>query len=225
VPDEGKARLAVQAMETGRFRTANKPCRNAVAREWPLPVFRRLQERPGAVKLTGLFIHLRETRMRTRWASLVLISLILTLAACGSAGDSEGSSASGGSDGDGAKWRIEYSGDLNGEVSGSIMSVVGIASNTTVAGGAMKEDRSGAADHEFRARILQLGDEPTVSFSLTLADGTRCTEPRQQDSQPTTLNLLDEAADTFRAEIRGTLYCGPERDQRIEYTAHLDAGA
>jgi hypothetical protein len=156
---------------------------------------------------------------------LVLMFVIaLTLAACGAAGDSNASSASGG--GDGYKWRIAYSGDLDGEISGSIMSVVGIASSTTVAGGAMNEDLSGSAEHAFRARIMRYGEETSISFSLTLADGTRCSDSaRQDDSQPSTVEVFDEASDTFRAQIEGTLYCGPERNQRIDFTAHLNADA
>lgn len=148
---------------------------------------------------------------------------VLTLAACGSGSDSGGSSSSGG--GDGSKWRIEYSGDLNGEVSGSIMSVVKVGTNTTVAGGAMNADPTGSADHGFRATIMRYGDEPTVSVSLELADGMRCSVVRQQDSQPPTVEIFDEEKDTFRAEIRGTLQCGPEKDQRIEFTAYLNADA
>lgn len=159
--------------------------------------------------------------MNLRWVLLCLIGL--TLAACGTADDSGGSSASGG--GDGAKWRVEYSGDLNGEVRGSIMSVVGVASNTTLAGGAMKEDRTGSAEHNFRARIMRLGDETPVSFSLKLADGTRCFDVTGQDSQQSTVEIFDEEKDTFRAQIQGTLHCGPEKDQRIEFTAYLDADA
>ena len=159
--------------------------------------------------------------MNLRWAFLCLIGL--TLAACGSADDSGGSSASGGRDG--AKWRVEYSGDLNGEVSGSIMSVVGVASNTTIAGGAMNEDRTGSAEHNFRARIMRLGDETPVSFSLKLADGSRCFDVTEQDSQQSTVEIFDEEKDTFRAQIQGILHCGPEKDQRIEFTAYLDADA
>jgi hypothetical protein len=159
--------------------------------------------------------------MKLRWVLLLLIGL--TLAACGSGDDSDSSSSSGGSDG--AKWRIAYSGDLNGEVSGSIMSVVSVASNTTIAGGAMNEDLTGSADHSFRATIMSYGDERSVSFSLELADGMRCSVARQQDSQPPTVEIFDENKDTFQAEIRGTLHCGPEKDQRIEFTAYLNADA
>jgi hypothetical protein len=159
--------------------------------------------------------------MSSRWVLLFLIGL--TLAACGSAGDSGGSSSSGSEDG--SKWRVEYSGDLNGEVSGSIMSIVSVASNTTIAGGAMNEDFTGSADHSFRATIMRYGDEPSVSFSLELADGMRCSVVRQQDSQPPTVEIFDESKDTFRAEIRGTLHCGAEKAQQIEFTAYLNADA
>lgn len=159
--------------------------------------------------------------MNLRWVLLLLI--VLMHAACGSGSDSGGSSSSGG--GDGSKWRVEYSGDLNGEVSGSIMSVVAIASNTTVAGGAMNEESTGSADHSIRATIMRYGDEPTVSFSLELADGMRCFDVTKQDRQPSTVEIFDEEKDTFRAEIQGTMYCGPEKDQRIEFTAYLDADA
>lgn len=159
--------------------------------------------------------------MNGRWVFLFLIAL--TLAACGSEGDSGTSSSSGG--GDGSKWRVEYSGDLNGEVSGSIMSVVSVASNTTVAGGAMNADSTGAADHSFRATITRYGDEPSVSFTLELADGTRCFDVTNQDPEPSTVEIFDEARDTFRAEIQGTMYCGSNKDQRIDFTAYLNADA
>ena len=89
----------------------------------------------------------------------------------------------------------------------------------------MNEDVTGAAEHEFRARIMRYGEETSVSFSLTLADGTRCSDATQQDSQPSTVEVFDEASDTFRARIEGTLSCGPERNQRIDFTAHLNADA
>jgi hypothetical protein len=159
--------------------------------------------------------------MNLRWI-VMLVSLLL-LAACGSDGESGGSSSSGG--GDGSKWRVEYSGDLNGEVSGSIMSVVGIASTMTVAGGAIDIGETSAANRAFQARISQLGDRTSVSFRLTLDDGTPCSNATVPDPEQSTVDILDDAADSFRAEISGTLLCGEAREQRIDFTAYLDETA
>lgn len=167
--------------------------------------------------------------MNMRW--VVLLALLPILFACDAGSDQDAASQTGAesaassSSADGAKWRVEYSGDLDGRVSGSIMSVAGIGTNTILAGAAMNEDSTGAADHNFRATITRYGDEPTTSFSLTLADGTRCFDVTGQDPEPSSVTIQDAEKDTFRAEIRGTMHCGEEKDKRIEFTAFIDADA
>jgi len=169
--------------------------------------------------------------MNIRWILLGMI--VPALVGCGSengqgtASEVEtqpvASASSGEGDSDGFNWRVEYTGDLEGEVGGSIMSVGGFASNTTIAGGAMNDDRTGAADHNFGATIMRYGDEPITTVDLTLADGTRCFDVTSQDSESSAVNVIDPEHDTFRAEIEGTLYCGTEKDQRIDFKAYLDA--
>ena len=169
--------------------------------------------------------------MNIRWILLTMI--VPVLVGCGSENGRDNASEveappaasapSGGADADGFKWRVEYTGDLEGEVGGSIMSVGGFASNTTIAGGAMNEDRTGAADHNFGATIMRYGDEPITTVDLMLADGTRCFDVTSQDPESSAVNVIDPEHDTFRAEIEGTLYCGTEKDARIDFKAYLDA--
>lgn len=158
--------------------------------------------------------------MNIRW---VLFLIVPTLVACGSEGDSGGSSSVGGEDG--PKWRVEYSGDLNGEVSGDIMSVAGIATNTMLAGAAMNEDSTGAANESLRVTITRYGDEPQASVTLNLADDTKCLDVTNLDPKPSRVDVSDSESKTFRAEISGTLYCGPGKDKRIDFTAYIDADA
>lgn len=169
--------------------------------------------------------------MNIRWILLGMI--VPALVGCGSENDRDNASeveappatstSSGGADADGFEWRVEYTGDLEGEVGGSIMSVGGFASNTTIAAGAMNEDSTGAADHKFGATIMKYGDESTTTVDLTLADGTRCFDVTSQDSQSSAVNVIDPEHDSFRAEIEGTLYCGTEKDMRIDFKAYLNA--
>jgi len=169
--------------------------------------------------------------MNIRWILLTMI--VPVLVGCGSENGRDNASEveappaasapSGGADADGFKWRVEYTGDLEGEVGGSIMSVGGFASNTTIAGGAMNEDSTAAADHSFGATIMKYGDESTTTVDLTLADGTRCFDVTTEDPQPSEVNVIDPEHDTFRAEFEGTLYCGTEKDQRIDFKAYLNA--
>lgn len=170
--------------------------------------------------------------------SILLISIVTSLAACDSGNDqgaapedtgkSLASDPSGTereldeNDGDDSKWRIDYSGDLEGQVSGSIMTTVSLGQNTTVAGMAMNEDSTGAAEQGFRATILTYGDEPIASMSLELADGSSCVDVTARDPHSSSVKILDPEKDTFRAEIEGTLHCGPDKDKKIQYTAILN---
>ena len=169
--------------------------------------------------------------MNIRWILLTMI--VPVLVGCGSENGKENASevdgppaasaSSGDGDSDGFKWRVEYTGALEGEVGGSIMSVGGFASNTTIAGGAMNEDSTAAADHSFGATIMKYGDESTTTVKLTLADGTRCFDVTSQDSESSAVNVIDPEHDTFRAEFEGTLFCGTEKDARIDFKAYLNA--
>ncbi|MBY6204133.1 hypothetical protein [Halomonas denitrificans] len=127
------------------------------------------------------------------------------------------------SEGDGTEWRVEYSGDLEGTVSGTILSVTGIGSNTVLAGADINDEITGAADHSFRAQISRYGDTPAVRFTLTLGDGTKCQDAAVVGDEPSSIEIEDAERRTFRARMSGSLVCGPERDRRIDYTAMVDA--
>ncbi len=127
------------------------------------------------------------------------------------------------SEGDGTEWRVEYSGAHEGTVSGTILSVTGIGPNTVLAGADINDEITGAADHSFRAQISEYGDTPAVRFTLTLGDGTKCQDGAVAGGEPSSIEIDDAERRTFRARMSGTLVCGPERDQRIDYTAMVNA--
>ena len=174
----------------------------------------------------------RREAMNLRWVLPLLI--VPFLVACGSEGGQDSSSgdderatasrsSSGDRGGDGSKWRVDYSGDLSGQVSGDYLTVSGIGDRIMVVGMAMAEDLSGPADHNIQATIMDYGEGPRTSLKLELADGTQCSDVTRQDPEQSAVDIIDPEPDTLRAEIRGTLHCGENKDQRIEFTAMLNA--
>ncbi len=119
------------------------------------------------------------------------------------------------------KWTVEYEGDLSGKLEGSIMSVVSVSKNTTIAGAAMTDDRKGKANRGFMARVLQYGEEPVLDMNLTLEDGTKCKPPEPGKGQSVTIENAERK--TFAATMKGELVCGDGK--KIKYVASVDKGA
>jgi hypothetical protein len=110
------------------------------------------------------------------------------------------------------KWRFEYSGDLNGSVEGTILTMMvmqaGGSPRYTLAGGAMAPDLKSQATESFNGTVMTLGDSTTTTIRVVLADGTQC---HVDGVEPTKFRVLDDDKKTFHAELSGSLRCGEAR--------------
>ncbi|NGP54447.1 hypothetical protein [Thioalkalivibrio sp. XN8] len=136
-------------------------------------------------------------------AGLALL-LAFTLAAC----DRE---ASGSSNPDGPKWRLNYSGDLSGHIEGKSVVIV----------------RTGPSEH-LNFAVRTIGNNPGLTATLsvhegkpsgfltwvTLEDGTRCAPFKRSD-----VSILDTSKETFHATVNGQMKCGQAEDQIIDFQA------
>jgi nitrous oxide reductase accessory protein NosL len=121
----------------------------------------------------------------------------------------------------GPKWKVEYSGDLNGSVAGGILThtPVSTGSMTSVLGKAMKSDLSGSALQTITVNLMASAtDERFANVELTLADGTKCKSAVSNLSSGRVTNPDPKA---FSAVVTGELLCGDARDKRIQYLASL----
>ncbi len=121
----------------------------------------------------------------------------------------------------GPKWKVEYSGDLSGNLEGSILTAMSVSTTTSVVGKGMAKDMKGAAAGAFQATFMTGNDDNNrmVNTNLTLGDGTKCQEePKSGLSKG---KLIDKESKTFKAEVSGTLVCGPDKAKKITYKATL----
>jgi hypothetical protein len=85
----------------------------------------------------------------------------------------------------------------------------------------MNSDRSGSANEAFMARIMQGGDTTRIQATLTLADGTKCTDVYRCMTGGSSAQLLGASSKTFHATLEGTMKCGDAKDTTITFTALL----
>ena len=111
-------------------------------------------------------------------------------------------------------WRFDYSGDVNGSVEGTILTVMSMQGaggpRVTLAGGALAPDLKSQATQGFNGTVMTMGDNTATTIRVVLADGTRC---QVDGAQPTTFRVLDDDKKTFHAELSGSLLCGEARAQ------------
>ena len=111
-----------------------------------------------------------------------------------------------------AKWKVTYSGDLSGEIQGTMVSSSGSRVATTALG------KSGVGvnrgKQSLQATFLEGdADSRPVNINITLADGTRCkskvgTIPKGKITNP--------ESKSFAAEVAGQAYCD---DKKIDFKA------
>lgn len=115
------------------------------------------------------------------------------------------------------KWKVDYTGGLEGSVQGSILNVQTMIPGTVVlAGGALSADRKSQATERLSASILTSEDSPTATVKLTLADGTKC---RSSAAAPT--DIIDGDRQSFRAELSGALEC--DGGKAVDFEAAITA--
>lgn len=151
--------------------------------------------------------------MRTLIAMLVLG----LMSGCGGKPSAAAEQGGGGADTPGKrvpKWKVDYSGELEGSIQGSILSVQTMIPGTVVlAGAAFSPDRTARAAERLSASIVTSENPPTATVKLTLADGTRC---RSRATAAT--RILDGDRESFHAELSGALECGGDRAVTFEAT-------
>lgn len=123
----------------------------------------------------------------------------------------------------GPKWKVVYTGDLNGSIEGGIMTALKIGMNTTVAGAGMTKDKKDKAKEALQATISGPPGKQTAMVTLTLADGTQCGVTAESAKQPAELKISEPDPKKLRAELKGALGCGEKKDKLITYTATLNA--
>lgn len=115
------------------------------------------------------------------------------------------------------KWKVDYTGDLEGSVQGSILNVQTMIPGTVVlAGGGISPDRTSQATERLSANILTSGSSPTATVKLTLADGTKC-----RSSAEAATRIIDGDRQSFRADLSGALEC--DGSKAIDFEAAITA--
>ena len=141
--------------------------------------------------------------MRSITAHPWLLALLLT--ACGGSDDDGATDDSTGGGGEG--WSIAYTGDLEGEISGSsaVVLIQTLSQTSVSVAGDSLEGPSFSASYSYPTDGDPLGAKSPLSFRMELADGTECGQT--PPDQMATITVLDGAEDTYHAEISGTLSC------------------
>jgi hypothetical protein len=143
-------------------------------------------------------MHSKSSRTGLVWV------LALTLAGCD--GD-----ASKSGDTDEPGWKLDYSGDLSGQIKGKSLVIV----------------RTGPPEH-LNFAVKTLGKKPGLTATLsvhndepsgfltqvTLEDGTKCTPTDGSD-----VKILDTSKESFHATVKGKLKCGEAEDQILDFEA------
>ena len=101
------------------------------------------------------------------------LALAFLVASCGgSAPDTDASSR----DSTGSGWSIKYTGDLSGEISGTAALVLRGGGSVKRATIAADSDGGQRFDGVLTIDVEETGTATFLSFSMTLADGTTCTQ-------------------------------------------------
>lgn len=114
----------------------------------------------------------------------------------------------------GPKWKFTYSGDLKGEVEGTIATAVPGPFTVAIAGSSLKKDRKGTAPQKVSGSIVTKKDEgPRAMLTLHLEDGTKCVTKPEMDSPMLDTEVVDSNKKTYHAKFKGTMYCGEKKIQ------------
>ncbi len=100
-------------------------------------------------------------------------------------------------------WAITYTGDLSGKISGSITAVAGASSSTAIRGATPVLGGETFNGSVFLA-LGKTGPATIAPFSMTLADGTKCS-PRAETR--VRANVRNGERKTYHVEFEGALDC------------------
>jgi len=103
----------------------------------------------------------------------------------------------------GPAWEITYTGDLSGKISGSIAVAAGASSSTAIRGAT--HVRGGET---FNGSVFltmgKTGPATIAPFSMTLADGTKCSQGAETRLRA---NVRNGERKTYHIEFEGALDC------------------
>lgn len=149
---------------------------------------------------------MRPPRMMFGIAALVVAA---TLGACG--GDTRENGGEGGRalGSDGPDWSVSYSGDRSGEVSGTVTTMVEMTISTndvSLAARSHDSDAGLSASYSYPSDDDPLGEKRMRSFSLTLEDGTSCSQDVRK-GLVITARVTHHGEDSYDADLSGSLDC------------------
>lgn len=101
-------------------------------------------------------------------------------------------------------WEIVYAGDLAGTISGSLTAVAGASSSTAIRGATPVRGGETFNGSVFLP-VGQTGPATIAPFSMTLANGTRCSLKAETRLRA---NVRNGQRKTYHIEFEGPLDCG-----------------
>lgn len=145
---------------------------------------------------------------RAPFALHLFLALSLPLSAACSGDDDDDT---GGATGDGGEsgWSVSYMGDLTGEAGGSVAVVqtqTTSMESVSLAGEDHDSDESLVGTYQYARGDAATGSKTFLTLSLTLADGTTCSQDPYDDVL-VVANVSSAEEDTYAATFAGELLC------------------
>lgn len=153
-----------------------------------------------------MLIQIKPPRMMLGIAMLVVAA---TLGACSGDTQENGSDSGRAVDSETPDWSISYSGDRSGEVSGTVTTMVEMTISTndvSLAARSHDSDAGLSASYSYPSDDNPLGEKRMRSFSLTLEDGTSCSQD-VREGHVITARVTHHGEDSYDADLSGALDC------------------
>lgn len=143
---------------------------------------------------------------------IAALAVAATLGACGADNQENGGDSDGAVGSDAPDWSISYSGARSGEVSGTVTTMVEMTISTnevSLAARSHDSDAGLSASYSYPSDDDPLGEKRMRSFSLTLEDGTSCSQD-VREGRVITARVTDHGEDAYHANLSGSLDCDGE---------------
>lgn len=101
-------------------------------------------------------------------------------------------------------WAITYTGDLSGKISGSIAVAAGASSSTAIRGATPVRGGGETFNGSVFLAMGKTGPATIAPFSMTLANGTRCSQGAETRVRA---NVRNGERKTYHVEFEGALDC------------------
>lgn len=139
----------------------------------------------------------------------IVVLVAAALGACSADTQENGGDSARAVGSDGPDWSISYSGDRSGEVSGTVTTMVEMTISTndvSLAARSHDSDAGLSASYSYPSDDDPLGEKRMRSFSLTLEDGTSCSQQPRED-RVVTARVTHHGEDSYHADLSGSLDC------------------